>query len=280
MVAVDISRWQGPIPVGVFRLWKSAGVTRVLLKLGGGDDGRYKDSQFDTNSANATAAGLIIEGYWFNGTTDPAQDAIFAHSVAPPGMRIWADVEREGSMLNWNPDQTESFLVTLAALGHRTGVYMSTSVTSAFNWSSVAAWVPLWVADYRDVAFPPVSYWSRSQIVYWQYTSGGSLPGYGGRLDLDYDYNPSTPAGPPLSVPVSFLAVQEELIMLYIRHASTGSIAVVFPWMNNGKGAYRHVSAPEWDAATAAGAKFADLSNDDWASIMVSMVPVSGVVGQ
>lgn len=280
MVAVDLSKWQGVIPSSLFALWWNSGVKHFILKAGGGDDDRYKDSCWDVNLSNAIHAGVplsALEAYWFNGTTDPVQDAIFLRSYVPGGMRVWADVEHEGTMPSWNPDQLTAFARTLEGLAYRVGAYMSTSVTYEFNWSAVAAWLPLWVADYRGVSFPPVAYWSRSQVVYWQYTSSGTLPGYPGRLDLDYDYNPET--SPAAANTPSFLTLEDKT-MLYIQHAISGSIAVIFPWMNNGHGAYRHVTAPEWAAAVAAGAKYAALSDADWGTIMTGMTPVSGVVGQ
>lgn len=278
MVAVDLSKWQGVIPVATFQLWKASGVTRVLLKAGGGDDGRYQDSCWTQNYKNATTAGLIVEAYWFNGTTDPVGDAIFLRSFLPAGMRVWADVESEGGMPHWNVAQVLAFLRTLYALAYGVGVYMSTSVTFELDWTPVSSWVPLWVADYRDVSFPPVQHWTRAQVVYWQYTSSGTLPGYSGRLDLDRDYNATATAGLP-AAPIR-TTLLEEFVMLYIRHASTGAIAVLFPWLFDGVGGYRHVSAPEWAAATAAGAQVANLSDADWQSMMVGMKPVSGVVGQ
>lgn len=180
MSAVDLSRWQGVIPSPVFAQWRAAGVTLIILKVGGSDSGsRYRDSTFSPNLGNATAAGLPVDGYWFNGTTDPAGDVQYAHNIVPAGMRIWLDVESEGAMPHWTPAQLEAAAKEAQALAHPVGVYMSSSVTYAADWSS-CAWIPLWVANYSSKSPPAVKYFTE---VMWQFTSTAHLPGYGGNLD-------------------------------------------------------------------------------------------------
>ncbi len=184
MSTVDCSRYQGVLSVAMLQQWKAAGVTRVILKAGGGDSGRYEDSKWATNSANVVAAGLILEAYWFNGTTDPAGDAQFLLGFLPARVRVWADVEPEGTMPHWSDGQADAFERPLIAAGHPTGTYMSQSVT--FGSWPLCGKRPLWVADYGPNSVPGVGPdWSAP--VLWQYTSTGHLPGYAGNLDLDQD---------------------------------------------------------------------------------------------
>ena len=73
-------------------------------------------------------------------------------------------------------------------------IYMSASVMSSYDWSSVAnADYGLWVANYgsnngtaQESVFDryPLKYWSFYAL--WQYTSTGKLSGYSGNLDLNY----------------------------------------------------------------------------------------------
>ena len=73
-------------------------------------------------------------------------------------------------------------------------IYMSASVMSSADWSSVAnADYGLWVANYgsnngtaQESVFDryPLKYWSFYAL--WQYTSVGRLSGYNGNLDLNY----------------------------------------------------------------------------------------------
>ena len=73
-------------------------------------------------------------------------------------------------------------------------IYMSASVMSSYNWSSVVSGdYGLWVANYgsnngtaQESVFNryPLKYWSFYAL--WQYTSVGRLSGYSGNLDLNY----------------------------------------------------------------------------------------------
>ena len=73
-------------------------------------------------------------------------------------------------------------------------IYMSASVMSSADWSSVAnADYGLWVANYgsnngtaQESVFNkyPLKYWTFYAL--WQYTSTGRLDGYNGNLDLNY----------------------------------------------------------------------------------------------
>jgi hypothetical protein len=98
-------------------------------------------------------------------------------------VRIWADVESEGSMAHWSDDQADTFESAVVAAGHPSGSYMSSSVTFG-SWPKCAR-RPLWVAAYGGSSVPSVGNW-RAPVL-WQYTSSGHLPGYGGNLDLDQD---------------------------------------------------------------------------------------------
>ena len=73
-------------------------------------------------------------------------------------------------------------------------IYMSASVMSSYDWSSVAnADYGLWIANYgsnngqpQESVFNryPLKYWTFYAL--WQYTSKGRLNGYNGNLDLNY----------------------------------------------------------------------------------------------
>jgi len=83
--------------------------------------------------------------------------------------------------------------------GVRPIIYMSSSVTRTYDWSSVAnANYGLWVAKYRDYAVdynydmsnagskPSIKWWKFYAM--WQWTSTGRLNGYSGNLDCDEFY--------------------------------------------------------------------------------------------
>jgi GH25 family lysozyme M1 (1,4-beta-N-acetylmuramidase) len=182
---VDLSRWQGVISAATFRNWKATGTERVIVKAGGADSGIYKDGAHDANIANIRAAALSAGHYFFNG---PGDAAILARSfcafAAPkPGDEMWEDIESEGRMGRWSATLALQVAEAVKAdCGILPGYYMSSSVTREDNWApAVAAGIPLWVAQYGGSA-PAISYWKNYR--YWQYTSQGSEPGYGGSLDL------------------------------------------------------------------------------------------------
>ena len=86
--------------------------------------------------------------------------------------------------------------------GVRPLIYMSQSVTNAYDWSSVAKNYGLWVARYADnaatgykntSAYGKVGAWEYPAI--FQYTSNGKLSGWSGRLDLNIAYMDKTAWG-------------------------------------------------------------------------------------
>lgn len=80
--------------------------------------------------------------------------------------------------------------------GVRALIYMSQSVTTKFDWKSVAKNHGLWVAKYPAVTHPDFSYnpkFSGSTgawdvIAIWQYCSDGRIKGYSKNLDLNHAY--------------------------------------------------------------------------------------------
>lgn len=193
-VAVDISRWQGVIAQSTFTAWESVGVVRVIVKAGGDDDSTpYKDPCHDQNVANAHAAGLTADRYWFNGQyASLAQQASLLKSIVNatlhPDEMLWMDVEGEGSMAPWSPSQCLEFVDVLGYPRGKVGLYASQAYVNQAGFIPVAnAGVPLWEASYGwNTGKPgtPPNPWPWSAWLLWQYTSNAILPGYGGRLDL------------------------------------------------------------------------------------------------
>ena len=59
---IDVSRWQGNFN---FAQAKAEGVQFAIIKAGGGDDGLYKDSKYETYYKAAKAQGLNVGAYYF-----------------------------------------------------------------------------------------------------------------------------------------------------------------------------------------------------------------------
>lgn len=222
MSTFDISKYQGVVSVATFAAARAAGYERVILKAGGGDDGRYEDSCYAANRANALAAGLIVEVYWFNGTTDVVGDAQFAAALAGPGVRIWWDAENEGSMPHWAPWAVNLAGRTVQAT-NPSGAYMSSSVTFEDDWSP-CTWMPLWVADYGASSPPAVGHWTGEAL--WQNTSKGSIPGIPGYVDLDVDLSSVTVASSGATTIPTHTSTLLEDDMPYILSSDAGQTLI------------------------------------------------------
>lgn len=189
MVAIDISKWQGAPD---FAAVKASGVTLVIAKQGGADDGLYTDRQYASNRAGIRAAGMLLGSYFFNGpgtTPAGAADYLFAGMDYHPGDLAVLDIE--GSGIAWSPAQALVWVQRMLAHGVRVqdlGVYMSASPERAQDWSAVAAaGVFLWVASYGSNSGSPgtpprPAHWAAWSL--WQYTSNGNISGINGRVDV------------------------------------------------------------------------------------------------
>ena len=185
-VGHDISRWQGAINVNALGSF-------VIVKAGGSDIGYYyTDPMYVRNAKAVRAAGKQLGHYYYNGYADPTAAAnSFVNGLVSyrTGDPLVYDAEESrfvspAKVMAW-VQQVRSRLGADANVY----VYMSSSVTRAYNWSSVAAsGVKLWVANYgsNNGAYhgsPSVAYWDKWLIH--QYTSVGRVSGYNGSLDTN-----------------------------------------------------------------------------------------------
>jgi GH25 family lysozyme M1 (1,4-beta-N-acetylmuramidase) len=189
MTVVDISRYQGAVDFGAL---KAAGVDLVIDKVGGGDAGLYTDARWQANKAGIRAAGIALGSYFFNGFgASPGTSADYEWGLLDwqPGELVVIDVEG-GAGTVWSVSQVLTWVQQMRAHGvpaASLGVYMSASVVTGRDWSSVKAeGVFLWVASYGANTGvqgnpPNTGDWNWSL---WQYTSNGSVPGIGGRVDV------------------------------------------------------------------------------------------------
>jgi GH25 family lysozyme M1 (1,4-beta-N-acetylmuramidase) len=185
-VGHDISRWQGNINI-------SALGSFVIVKAGGSDIGYYyTDPMYARNAQAVRAAGKQLGHYYYNGYANPTATAnSFVNSLVgyQAGDPLVYDAEESRFV---SPAKVMAWVQQVRArLGATANVYvyMSSSVTRAYNWSSVAAsGVKLWVANYgsNNGAYhgsPSVAYWDKWLIH--QYTSVGRVSGYNGSLDTN-----------------------------------------------------------------------------------------------
>lgn len=154
----------------------------------------YRNPDFVRAVEQAMNAGKLVGAYHYvNGVGAEAEARHFVDAVKPYLGRILLCIDWEGeSNKQWG--NTNYVLELLREVEKLTGItpviYCSASVCRTFP--AEATRYPLWVAQYpiktsvgyRDLSpSAPISPWKRPSI--FQYTSGGQLPGWSGKLDLD-----------------------------------------------------------------------------------------------
>ena len=190
-IGIDVSTYQGNID------WSKVkdNVGFAILRCGLGDDIRSQDDNcFERNYTECMRLGIPFAVYFFTyAQTKDKVDNEIAHikrllsgkTIKAP---VYIDVENTRG-LNWryisNNDMTEVmkyFKSELEKLGYSMGIYSSRSafwnekMTDAFYES-----ISKWVAEYSDKLHD----FNRPYDI-WQATSNGSIPGIGGRVDINY----------------------------------------------------------------------------------------------
>ena len=157
----------------------------------------------DCNRAyeSAKKAGKLIGLYHYAGGAGAVKEAdYFIKNIA-------GYIGKAVLVLDWERGQNKAYgsnsvaycKTWLDRVYEKTGVrpliYMSQSVTNAYNWTSVAKNYGLWVARYgsnettgykNTTGYGKTGAWSYPAI--FQYTSNGVLAGWSGRLDLNIAY--------------------------------------------------------------------------------------------
>lgn len=187
---IDISGWQGDIDLAKLNF------DFVIVKATEGTG--YVNPYCDKKVQQAIKLGKKWGFYHFASGGDAVTEAnyfvdncanYFHHGI--PVLDFEADAIKRG--VSW----AKKFLDRVyERTGVRAMVYMSQSVTTQYDWSSVAANHGLWVAKYPAVTHPDFSYapdftgsigaWKF--IAIWQYCSDGRISGYNANLDLNHAY--------------------------------------------------------------------------------------------
>lgn len=187
---IDISNWQKGLKI------KSVDADFVILKATEGVG--YKDSCFDAWAKDVLASGKKLGIYHFaTGRTSGAEEAFYFWKVVKKynGKAIFI-LDWEANAVRKGVSYAKAFLDNFYKVsGKRCLIYMSQSVTTSYNWSKVAEKYGLWVAGYPNnnttKYYHPTQYkhlgaWKKA--VMRQYSSHGSVKGYGGRLDINCFY--------------------------------------------------------------------------------------------
>ncbi|MGB8650585.1 MAG: GH25 family lysozyme [Mycobacteriales bacterium] len=189
----DVSSWQhlNGAPIDWAKV-RAGGSAFAIVKATEG--GSYVNPYYAADVRSARAARLVVGGYAFVRpalplTTAAAQakqlvttlGSVATSGTLPPIL----DLEETGGLaprdlITW----TQSFLETVRAQSGRTPIVYS----YPYFWSSAMAGTtalgryPLWLASYRSTTPPPLAGWASWSL--WQYTSGGTIPGIAGAVDV------------------------------------------------------------------------------------------------
>lgn len=143
--ALDISQWQG--------VWQDRGDPIVMIKMSGGDDGLYMDSQAASNYNGAIAAGRAVGGYHFAGNTNPMAEATYFMQAMSPL------AENDVYALDWElpvgtagaVEWCQTFMQTVHdKIGVWPLIYMNLNTLNNYDWTPVLANCGLWLADWNN----------------------------------------------------------------------------------------------------------------------------------
>lgn len=139
---VDISQWQGA--------YQDYGTPILIIKVSGGDNGVYFDSQATNNYNRATADGKAVGMYHFAGGTDPIVESNFFIRACSPL------AENDVLVLDWevsHPDPVGWCKAFVENVHSQTGVwpllYINLSTLRAHDWSLVLNNCGLWLAAWN-----------------------------------------------------------------------------------------------------------------------------------
>lgn len=183
---IDVSHHQGSVN------WGKVQADFVIIRAGYGKYAYQEDPEFADNIAGAYAAGIPIGVYWYSyaGTVaDAKQEAEVCLQVIEPyrdkiSLPVFFDQEYEPAIKAASKDvRTQccvEFCDAVEKAGYRAGMYASKDwLDNRIDAGALPESVTVWVAQYANKC----SYTGRYTI--WQYSSGGSVDGISGRVDLN-----------------------------------------------------------------------------------------------
>lgn len=186
---LDISEWQG----GEWDFDQAAqDIAGVILRCGGTGYGAahsvYDDSWFNRFYEEFHKRGVPVGAYFYAGAIDDAgvdaeihltHEMLAGKEIVLP---VYYDVEvPEGDYLNLSVQErtrlARRYIEGVDTLGYVGGLYTYLYYRSRLDLPKLSDH-PVWMAQY----YHRLEYAGKCEL--WQYTSGGEIRGYGGRVDL------------------------------------------------------------------------------------------------
>lgn len=185
---IDVSKWNGNVD---FKKVKKAGYDFVMINAGYGRYISQKDPYFETNYANAKAAGLGVGTYWYSyaaTATDARTEAeTFAKVIEGKQFDYPVAFDLEDRTQCYLPrnvlnDMCDAFIGCLEKKGYYVCLYSFTSFISDHINADTLSKYDLWLADWASNP----SY--NGSIGMWQYSDKGKVNGIKGNVDLNVAY--------------------------------------------------------------------------------------------
>lgn len=198
---IDISAWQGAVPQAVFAKMKGK-IPDVWIRCSYTSWGSFmlhEDKYFDANIKAALAAGMRVGVYHYSqavSETEAIREARFViQTIRMYGSKLQLPVALDwefGGRLSAGVAKRigkqrckqicEAFCRTIKIAGYEPMVYANLSTLTGYIASDIYKTRKIWVAQYASRC----SY--KHPMYVWQYTSGGSVSGIPGRVDMNHVY--------------------------------------------------------------------------------------------
>lgn len=200
--AIDISNYQGVVPVEVFLRMKETGVTNVIIRSSYTQGARFvqrEDASFKKNIVNAYKANLRIGIYHFSqavSETEAIEEARYCLKTIEPYKRYihlpvaidWEFYKRLNSYVADKAGKQrckqicDAFCREVRKGGYEPMVYANLSTLQSYIADDIYKTWKIWVAQYsRQCNYKHEKYM-------WQYSSKGRIPGIPESIDMDYLY--------------------------------------------------------------------------------------------
>lgn len=243
---VDVSSWQGNID---WKKVKADGKDFAIIRAG---TTKGKDTYFEENYKNATAAGLDVGCYMYTYATTVEEAEADADTLIKwlEGKNfqypVYCDMEDSvqlgaGMTTALRTEMILAFLKKLNDAGYYTGVYANANwFNNYLDEAALAQKHETWLAAWPDTKEPTKDYSSRCGL--WQYTDQGKVDGINGNVDLDVAYkdyptiikNGEKPGNPDLPDKIpepEIVETNEEWVIAYADSVNVRS----GPGTNHGK---------------------------------------------
>jgi GH25 family lysozyme M1 (1,4-beta-N-acetylmuramidase) len=195
LTGIDVSHWQNTID------WtKVAGAGYKFAFVKASESTNFVDPNYVANRAAANAAGVTIGAYHFARPSAAAGDAVAeadwflqTAQMAKGDLLPVLDLETAGGL---NDADLQAWVAAyLGEIQAKTGVAGVIYTSPVFwqnyvgdtEWFADNGYKVLWIAHWTAADEPtlPANDWGGNGWTFWQYSNNGTVPGIGGRVDLD-----------------------------------------------------------------------------------------------